>query len=288
MSDKKRIFITGTSAGFGQDIAKTLAERGHTVYATMRAITGKNAAQAQAFESLGKDGGHDIKVLELDVVDEASVQKAVEAAVAEGGIDILINNAGIGTWGIDEGYSVEQAQQVFNVNLFGVMRLNRAVVPHMREAGKGLIIYVGSGLGRIIFPFTGIYTASKFALEGYAEATSYELAPVGIQSVIVQPGAYGTTFLANTTQSAKDVRGSYGDTAKMFAAFGGAFEERAKSGGLGDPQEVVDAITEEVERAPGDRPLRHPVGQDIMEPVNAINGVCEQVQDAMLKAFGLR
>lgn len=288
MSNSKRVFITGASAGFGHETTKALARKGHTVYATMRGVSGKNADQAQALTSWAKEAGHSVHVLELDVTDEASVSKAVGAAVEKDGIDVLINNAGIGTWGIDEGYTVEQAQQVFDVNLFGVMRVNRAVVPHLREAGTGLIIYISSGLGRIVFPFMAVYTASKFAIEGFAESTSYELAPLGIQSVIVQPGAYGTTFLDNSMHPVNDVMGTYGPSAKTFEAFGSSFEERAKSGDLGDPSEVVKALVEEVERPTGERPLRRTVGQDVLEAVSAINQTCDQVQDHLLSAFGLK
>ena len=288
MSTAKRVLITGASAGFGHDTTKALAENGHTVLATMRGSTGKNAEKARALESWAKDGGHSVQVLELDVTDEASVAKAVATAVEGGGIDVLINNAGVGNWGIDEGYTVEQAQQLFDINLFGVIRMNRAVVPHFRKAGGGLIVYISSGLGRIVFPFLAIYTASKFAVEGFAESASYELEPLGIQSVIVQPGAYGTTFLSNSMPPRSDMAGSYGPTAKMFQAFAGGFEERAKAGGLGDPAEVVTALVEEVERPAGERPLRRTVGQDVGEPVATINGTCEQVQGQLLSHFGLR
>ena len=288
MSKSKHIFITGASAGFGFEATKALAEKGHTVYATMRGVAGKNADKAEALEKWAKDGGHSLHVLELDVTDDASVDKAVAAAMEKGGIDVLINNAGVGTWGIDEGYTVDQAQQVFDINVFGVMRLNHAVVPHFRKAGKGLVIYISSGLGRIVFPFMAVYTASKFAVEGFAESTSYELAPLGIQSVIVQPGAYGTTFLANSIHPENDVASTYGPTAKMFEAFGSGFEDRAKSGGLGDPSEVVQALVEEVERPAGDRNLRRTVGQDVAEPVSAINKTCDQVQGQLLSAFGLK
>lgn len=288
MSDKKRVLVTGASAGFGFDAVKALAERGHTVFATMRGVGGKNAEKANELKSFAEAGGHSLTVLELDVTDDASVTKAVGEAVKAGGIDVVINNAGVGNWGIDEGFSVEQAQALFNINLFGVMRVNRAVLPHYREQGRGLIVYVSSGLGRIVFPFLGIYNASKFALEGYVETTNIELSPLGIQSVLIQPGGYGTSFLGNTVQPATDVSRQYGPTQKMFEAFSSSFEERAKAGELGDPKEVVDAMVQEVERPAGDRPLRRTVGADVLEPVTAINDVCENVQDGLMTAFGLK
>jgi NAD(P)-dependent dehydrogenase (short-subunit alcohol dehydrogenase family) len=288
MSKSKRVLLTGSSAGFGFDTAKALAERGHTVYATMRGTSGKNSDKAQSIAAWAEQGGHSLHVLELDVTSDASVQKAVSRAIELGGIDVVINNAGVGTWGIDEGFTIEQAKQVFDINVFGVMRLNHAVLPHLREAGKGLIIYLSSGLGRIIFPFMSIYTGSKFALEAFAESTSYELAPLGIQSVIVQPGAYGTTFLENSVHPKHDVTGTYGQTAEMFRRFATNFEARAKAGALGDPSEVVEALVEEVERTGGDRPLRRTVGKDVKEGVSAINQTCDQVQKHLFEAVGLK
>jgi NAD(P)-dependent dehydrogenase (short-subunit alcohol dehydrogenase family) len=282
------VFITGASAGFGRDTVKALAERGHTVYATMRGVTGKNASAANDLQTWAKAGGHTVRVFEADVTDDASVKKSVGAAVEAGGIDVVLHNAGVGTWGIDEGFTLEQARGIFDINVFGPMRVNRAVLPHLRAAGRGLLLYVSSGLGRIVFPFLGIYTGSKFALEGYAESTSYELSPLGIQTVIVQPGAYGTTFLQNSVHPKEDVAPKYGPTAQAFEAFGNGFEARAKSGGLGDPAEVVRALVEEVERPSGPRPLRRTVGNDVKEPVTAINQVADKVQDHLLRAFGLK
>ena len=288
MSERKRVFITGTSAGFGFETTKALAARGHVVFATMRDRAGKNAGKARELESWAKAADHAVHVLDVDVTDDASINRGVAAAIERGGIDVVINNAGAGTWGIDEGFTVEQARRVFDLNVLGPIRVNRAVVPQFRQAGKGLLVYISSGLGRIVFPFMAIYTSSKFALEGYAESTSYELAPLGIQSVIVQPGAYGTTFLTNSLHPERDVVSTYGPTAKIYEAFATGFEQRAQSGGLGDPAEVVAALVEEVERPAGDRPLRRTVGRDVADPVTAINRSCDQVQDQLLRAFGIR
>ncbi len=285
----KRIFITGASTGFGHDAAKALAARGHTVYATMRGVDGKNAAHAKALTDWAATEGHALHVVECDVTDDASVNAAIGKAIGEGGLDVVVNNAGVGNWGIDEGFSVEQAQHLFNVNLFGMMRVNRAVLPHLRERGAGLLMYISSGLGRVLFPFLGIYNASKHAIEGYAETVAYETRPLGISSLIVQPGAFGTPFLMNAMQPANDVSGTYGPVDEMFKAFGGAFEEQAKNGELGDPQVVCDALVEEIERDAGpDRPLRRVLGDDIYEPVTAINTVAAQMQDALFTQMGLK
>jgi NAD(P)-dependent dehydrogenase (short-subunit alcohol dehydrogenase family) len=288
MNNSKRIFITGASSGFGYETSKALAQKGHTVYAGMRDVSGKNAEKAQELERWAKEAGYAVHILEVDVTDEASINKAVSVSIEKGGIDVLINNAGIGTWGIDEGYTTLQAEQVFDVNLFGMMRMNRAIVPHFRAKGNGLIIYISSGLGRIVLPFMGIYTASKFAVEGYAETVNYELAPLGIQSVIIEPGAFDTPFMTHSIEPKNDIIGTYGPTEKMLQAFGDGFDERAETGGFGNPAEVVNALVEEVERTHTTRPLRRPVGQDVLVPVSTINKTCDEVQNQLLANFGLK
>lgn len=290
MADKLRVLISGSSSGFGADAARALASNGHTVFATMRAVRGKNEGKAKELTQWAKSNGAALTVLDLDVTDDASVSAAVSAAVEQaGGIDVLVNNAGQGTWGISEAYSAEQFQQLFATNLFGMVRLDRAVLPHMRKAGKGYLIYVSSGLGRILLPFMAPYQASKFAVEAYAETTSYELAALGIETTILQPGAYGTTFLGNSMQPGQPaLLEQYGPTKAAFQAFSKAFEERHAAGQLGQPHEIRDAIVALVETPPGKRPLRRTVGADIAEPVGAINKTCADVQDQLLRRFGMR
>jgi len=113
---------------------------------------------------------------------------------------VVVNNAGIGITGLLESFTIEQAKQQFDVNVFGVLRVNGAVMPSMRKQGSGLIIQISSGLGRVVIPFLGIYTASKFAIEAVAEVYHYELKQLGIESVIIQPGAYPTDFHKNNIQ----------------------------------------------------------------------------------------
>ena len=286
----KNILITGTSSGFGNGAAKALAEKGHTVFATMRGVSGKNEEKAVELRKWAEDNGKTVHVVELDVTDQTSVDKAV-AQVAEqaGKIDVLINNAGVGTWGIQEAFEVEQVQRMFDVNVFGVLRVNRAVLPHMRKAGDGHVIYVSSGLGRIMFPFLGPYTASKFALEALGEVGSYELSPLGIDTTILQPGAYGTSFLQNSIHPKDEkVIEDQPKVKAMFEAFGAGFEERAKAGELGDPKEIVNALVELVDSEKGKRPLRKTVGADVAGAVTPINETCSQVQEQLLQAFGMK
>lgn len=286
---QKSIFITGSSSGFGYDAAIALAERGHTVFATMRGVDGKNREAALGLTELAEKHDWKLHVLELDVTDQDSIDSAVETAIAEAGrIDTLVNNAGVGNAGLQEAFTIDQAQWLFDVNVFGVLRLNRAVLPHMREAGSGHVIYISSGLGRFVLPFMGIYTSSKWALEALAESASYELAPLGIDTTIVEPGAFGTPFGANVIRAdeADRLAGAYGEVQGMFEAFFGGFEAEVEAGNTGDPAYLRDKLVALIEAAPEDRPIRLPVGDDVEEGLAGINAVSVQLQEAIMEHFG--
>jgi NAD(P)-dependent dehydrogenase (short-subunit alcohol dehydrogenase family) len=290
MADQRKILITGASSGFGLGAARALAERGHRVWATMRGVDGKNAAVAGELRAWARDGRHALEVVELDVTRDDSVERGVKAVLAGAGtLEVLVNNAGVGTWGLQEAFTPEQVKALFDVNVVGMLRVNRAVLPSMRAAGAGYVIYVSSGLGRIQLPFLGPYTASKHAVEAIAETGSYELSPLGIETTILQPGAYGTAFLGHSILPGDPARLEGQPRVKeMFQAFGGAFEARARAGQLGDPKEVVAALVELVEAPRGERPLRRTVGGDVSPAVVPINEVCAQVQNQLLARFGLR
>ena len=191
-SMSKTILITGASSGFGRDTAETLFRAGHTVYASMRGTQGKNREAAEALRKLG------IMTVELDVSDDASVEAGVKKVLAEAGkIDVLINNAGIGSAGVTEAFTAEQAKIVFETNVIGLLRVTRAVLPSMRENRDGLIINIGSVLGRVTLPFFGIYGATKFAVEALTDSLRYEVSQLGVEVVAVQPSAYPTNFLTS-------------------------------------------------------------------------------------------
>ena len=193
----KTILITGASSGFGRDTAESLARAGHTVFASMREPQAKNCTHAQQLRNQG------IAVVELDVSSDASVDRAVEEVLAcAGRIDVLVNNAGIASAGITEAFTADQAKVVFNTNVVGLLRTSRAVLPTMRVQGDGLIINIGSILGRVIFPFFGIYGASKFAVEALTDSLRYEVSQLGVDVVLVQPSAYPTNMYAAIQQPA--------------------------------------------------------------------------------------
>lgn len=276
MPNTRTAVVTGASSGFGRLSAQTLAASGWTVYATMRNISGKNAAAASALRAAG------ICVVELDVTSDASVDAAAATILAAGPVDVLVNNAGTGHFGVQEAFTPAAVEQQFATNVFGPLRVNRAFLPAMRERKSGLVIYVSSVVGRIVIPFGGVYTASKWALEALAETSSYELAPFGIDVAIVQPGAYPTEIFGNVFGADDAARiASYGDVAKLADVLSAGMDESMKGR---DPQDVADAIAALANAPAGTRPLRTIVSDS--PPVEAINAAVAPIQREVIKAFG--
>ena len=279
----KNIIITGSSSGFGLKAAKDFADKGNRVFATMRKPDGKNAEKKAELE------GHssNIKVLEMDVTDDASVKNAINAVLAEtSNIDILINNAGIMYLGITEAFSVEQSKFQMETNYFGAIRVMQAVLPNMRKAGAGLIINTSSLVGRMSPPFFGTYTATKHALEGYSQALRYEVSPFGVDVVLVEPGPFGTGLLASGQAPAHtEVLDTYGELAGVPTAMGENFAQMLQSENAPDPQWVVDAYLKLAEMQTGKRPTRTVVG--ITWGVDEINELTQSIQDRVLKEMQL-
>jgi NAD(P)-dependent dehydrogenase (short-subunit alcohol dehydrogenase family) len=282
------VLITGSSSGFGHLITRTLADKGHTVYASMRGVAGKNEKAAGELRALATRGK--IHVLELDVTVPASADAAVKGILDKGGkIDVVVNNAGYGAIGLEEGFTAEQMQALFDVNVFGVQRVNRAVLPSMRAQGSGLLIHLTSGLGRLVIPAMGAYGASKFALEALAESYRYELSPLGIDSVIVQPGAFGTDFERNLVKPADTARFSgYGEAAKIAEQMAAALGSMFNGPSAPSPQLVADAVLKLMETPVGHRPLRTVVDPQSGQGTEAINGVAAQVQAMTFEAMGMK
>jgi NAD(P)-dependent dehydrogenase (short-subunit alcohol dehydrogenase family) len=277
------VLITGASSGFGRLTAETLARQHYQVFATMRDTEGRNARAAWELHELASRESLNLTVIELDVTDDRSVERAVAAAMGQAGqLDVLINNAACGVLGLAESYTTEQATRILDTNFLGIVRTNRAVLPHMRQKGSGLLVYVSSGAGRIVLPSLGLYTASKFALEAFAETYRYELAAQGIDSVIVQPGAYPTGILGRLEGGADESRtatyGAVNEIPGRISALVGA----SKS----DPQEIADAISQIIETPAGRREFRYRIGSGA-GGVQAINANCEQIQQQLLEAFGI-
>ena len=282
-TQKQVVMITGASTGFGRLIAETLARKGHTVYATMRDVAGRNKTNVAEINALARRESLGLHTLELDVTSEASVVQAAGKVVEEAGrIDVAVNNAGFAMLGLTEAVTIEQAQKIMDTNFFGPVRVNRAVLPHMRKQGSGLLMHVSSGAGRIVIPGAGHYCSTKFALEALAESYHYELASQGIDSVIVEPGAYTTPIFGSMIKAADETRtATYGVTKDLPAKL----DHILQSSG-GDPQEVADVVLRIVETPAGQRQLRYRVSvADI--GVDEINTVCAAQQARLLATFNL-
>jgi NAD(P)-dependent dehydrogenase (short-subunit alcohol dehydrogenase family) len=192
--DKNSItLITGSSSGIGLATSLYLARRGYTVWATMR-----NLEKASEIRKIIESERLPIELAQLDVCDDSSVKEAVAQILQKSGrIDVLVNNAGYGLRGAIEEVSLDEWKRQFETNFYGVIRVTQAVLPQMRAQRSGAIVNISSVLGRMAIPFSGPYTASKFALEGLTETLRYELAPWNIKVVLIEPGFIATNFQQN-------------------------------------------------------------------------------------------
>lgn len=262
------ILITGCSSGFGRLAAEKLARRGDRVYATMRGVDGKNRDIAEELRGLTSAEGVDLRVLELDVTSDESVGSAVDTVVAESGApDVVINNAGQMFVGLGEAFTAGELARQLDINVVGIHRVHRAVLPAMRSAGSGLIINVSSIAGRIAMPFFAVYHASKWAVEGLSQGLQGELASSGVDMCVVQPGPFGTELFPRAPQPA-DAEGRAATYPKalvdgawntMQSAFDALFEDPEVNT---DPMLVVDAMIELIDMPAGRRPFRTVVGVD--------------------------
>lgn len=282
MTIRSIVLVTGASSGLGRLIVEALAAKGHQAFAGMRDRHGRNAANADQLSAIG------VEPVELDVTSEASCETAVHAVLARAGrIDVLINNAGIGVHGLTECFEPDEVKRVFETNFFGVVRMNRAVLPHMRARRSGLILHMSSGGGRALLPCMAYYCASKFALEALAESYRYELANLGIDCVIVEPGSYPSPFWGKEPGPADESRAAgYGPLAGLPQHMRQIYATRVNGQGASDPKEVADACLALIEMAPGTRPVRLLVGDRVQE-VGIINDAQATVQKSFYAAYGV-
>jgi NAD(P)-dependent dehydrogenase (short-subunit alcohol dehydrogenase family) len=277
------VIITGASSGFGRVIAETLARKQFQVFATMREASGRNAPVARELKELARRESLALEALELDVTKDTSVQRAMDEALAKSGrIDVLVNNAGHGIIDLTETVTMAQAQRQFETNFFGSVRMNRAVLPAMKRQGSGLLLHVSSGAGRLAIPCMGMYCASKFAMEALAETYRYELASQGIDSVVIEPGAYATPIMEKLEPGEDpDRKAGYGETAQIAETILSRLR-----GARANPQEIGDAVLEIIETPAGQRKMRYRVGPG-GPGVERINALTDEIQTQLLEAFGL-
>ena len=245
---EETVLVTGSSSGIGRATAELFHTEGWKVYATAR-----NPADVQTLADMG------CEVATLDVTDDGDVSRVVEEIVEEGGrIDCLVNNAGYAQVGPVEDVPIERVQAQFDVNVFGPHRLVRAVLPHMREQESGTIVNVSSVAGRISTPGMGVYSGSKFAMEGLSDALRGEVGEYGVDVVLVEPGPVDTSFTDRAESEVEDLDRS-GAYEKLYRILDDT--EAVGGGGPGaiQPEEVAETI---VDAANVQHPApRYPVGE---------------------------
>jgi NAD(P)-dependent dehydrogenase (short-subunit alcohol dehydrogenase family) len=269
----KTVLVTGCSSGFGRDIAKVFAAEGWNVAATMR-------RPEQETELRASDR---LSVVRLDVQDRASIKAAVASTLdLFGAIDVLVNNAGFGLFGVFEETPREKILEQFEVNVFGMMDVTRAVLPSMRKQRAGVIINVSSGAGVFTLPTASAYCASKFALEGFSEAISYELAPLGIRVKIVEPGGVTSTRFSERSGEETRQRTPIDDYAPFLAGAAQVFAELRQARGLATSEEVARVIFEAA--TDGTDRLRYLGTKDIAPLVQARRETSEEAYIGMMRS----
>ena len=280
----KKILITGCSTGFGFDSAKYFAENGHHVVASMRNVNGKNAGSAAALNEFARANNYKLDVLDIDVTSDDSI-----AAVADQlqDVDVLINNAGVGFGGAMESFTSGEMIDQLDLNIVGTIRMAKAVLPGMRSRKSGLIIQVSSTAGRAAFPGWGLYNASKWGLEGMSEAMRYELAPLGIDVVLVEPGPFATHFFGNIVQPEDaEMAAAYEHVGGFMEGFGKLVQEMyADENAPTDPIIVVKIWEDLINMSPGTRPMRTIAGLDF--GFQALNDATEPIRKGGLEGMGL-
>jgi len=274
--------ITGTSSGFGELIAKTLARSGHYTFATMRNTDGRNKAAAESLSAWARDEGLKLDVLDMDVTLDDSVTSAVSQALARAGhIDVVVNNAGATKRGPLEAFSMGEIQDLFNLNAFGPMRVNKAVLPSMRERGSGLLIHISSTLGRVLAGLGGLYPSTKWALEGLAESLHLQLKPFGVDVVIVEPGSYPTPAIVEPAwASGVEITKAYEERSSPRPRRSAHLLQESAN------QEVADVVKALIDLPAGKRPLRTVVGSVTTDGIAEYNQFYEQTRERVRASQG--
>ncbi|MPZ28631.1 MAG: SDR family NAD(P)-dependent oxidoreductase [Micromonosporaceae bacterium] len=283
------VLITGAATGIGNLTARALAAAGHTVYASMRNVDGRNAGHAKDLLELGRREGLDLHVVELDVQSEPSAAAAVATIVGEAGqLDTVVHNAGHLYVGYVEAFTPEDVQHLFDINAIGIQRVNRAVLPHMRERRSGTLVYVGSTTSVVVPPFLGPYVASKFAADALAQVTAYEVSQLGIETTIVMPGPFtqGTEHFPNASHAGDEERTrAYADLDPLVARNEEATSALFPPGVDAHPRVVAEEITRILALPAGTRPFRTVV--DFSNAgVEEVNEVIRQAQEKFVTRLG--
>lgn len=272
---KKVILITGASSGFGFSTTKKLVSMGYIVYAVARRLE-----KMKELENLGA------KIYKVDITNNDDIVNIVNTVITnEGKIDILINNAGYGSYGMIETYAIEDAKKQFETNLFGLARITQEVLPYLRKnenkKDTSKIINISSVVGRVSFPVLGWYSASKHALEGYSDALRRELIPFNIKVVLIEPGAIKTEFL-DVAKYIKETNENYLDNTNNFIE---CFNKRYKNAPSSD--KVVNCIVKVVNKK--NPKLRYKIGSDSKYAITANKYLPTKIVDKVInKTFNIK
>ncbi len=285
------ILVTGASSGFGAMSARALADAGHIVYASMRETAGRNAPQVAAAQAYASEHQVRLLALELDVQSQASCDAAIARIVEEQGrLDVVLHNAGHMAFGPAEAFTPNQFAELFDINVLGTQRVNRAALPRLRERRQGLVLWVGSSSTRGgTPPYLAPYFAAKAAMDAVAVSYAGELAPWGIETTIVVPGAFtkGTNHFVHSgapadkaTQAAYDAGPTQGLTQRILSNLADAEPPDA------DPTSVARAIVAVVDAQRGQRPLRVHV-DPTDDGAEVVNAVADRVRAEFLRRIRL-
>jgi len=286
---KSIVLVTGASTGIGALTALTLAKAGHTVYASMRDIAGRNAPRAKELQDFAAEHSANIQALELDVLSQPSADAAVETIVrGSGRLDAVIHNAGHLVIGPTEAFTPEEIERVFDTNVLGTQRVNRAVLPHLRAQESGLLLWISSSTVRGGFPpFMGPYAAAKAAMDSLAVTLSYEVARFGIDTSIVVPGAFtrGTAHFPNAGRPADVARTAAYDRYDGLLDQVGA-RLSALTPDDADPQAVADEVARIVALPQGTRPARSVI-DFVGDGAAEVTELAERVRIDFAKRIGI-
>jgi NAD(P)-dependent dehydrogenase (short-subunit alcohol dehydrogenase family) len=272
---EKIAVVTGSSSGIGFETSLLLAKNGFRTYATVR-----NLEKAKAIKNISDKGDLPIRVVELDVDSDKSVKDAIDRINDESKrIDVLVNNAGYALVGALEDLSMDEIKAQFETNLFGAIRVMKAVLPTMRKQQRGgTIVNISSMGGRIAFPLDPAYHGTKFALEGVSESVHYETEPFGIKVVLIEPGIIGSNFLRNAklAQMAVEPSSPYAPMVQTLQKVAPSFYDQATP-----PEEVAKAILKVVTIDNPD--LRYVVGNDAIQMMKAREGMSDPEFEGLIK-----
>ncbi|WP_454916586.1 SDR family NAD(P)-dependent oxidoreductase [Xanthobacter sediminis] len=285
------IVITGASSGFGALTARALARAGHTVYAGIRATATRNAKAVAEAARFAAENGVALRTVELDVADDASVEAGIAGIVSEAGrLDVIVHNAGHMSFGPAEAFTPEQFAELYDINVLSTQRVNRAALPVLRKAGRGLIVWVSSSSARGgTPPYLSPYFAAKAAMDSLAVSYASELTRWGIETSIIVPGAFtrGTNHFAHAGAPADAARAAAYDDGPYKGVPQKALEGLAAL----EPEDadagtVATAIVNVVGMDFGKRPFRVHV-DPAQDGAEIVNGVADRVRAEMFRRIGL-